>query len=138
MPQPWTVIDRVATPEEHRRLAEAVGWSHAFDWATVPASLAGSTLGVVVTVGDEVVGMGRVVGDGSLYFYVQDIAVLPEHRGVGIGRAILRRLLDRIAETAPSHAFVGLFSTPDGDALYRSEGFSTGDMVGMSRLVPPA
>ena len=25
-------VDRVPTPEEHRRLAESVGWTHAIDW----------------------------------------------------------------------------------------------------------
>lgn len=137
MGQRVSLVDRVPTPEEHRRLAEAVGWSHAFDWDTVAASLTGSRLGVVAVVDGEVVGMGRVVGDGALYFYVQDVAVLPAHQGTGLGRAILRRLLDQIADSAPASAFVGLFATSDGDALYRSEGFTTGDMQGMFRLVPP-
>jgi len=40
-----TLENRLPTPQEHRRLAEAVGWAHAFDWPSQPASLAGSTLG---------------------------------------------------------------------------------------------
>lgn len=129
--------DRLPTPDEHRRLAEAVGWSHAFDWASLPASLAGSTLGVVAVDGHEVVGMARVVGDGVKYFAVQDVVVLPAQQGRGIGRALLDRVLGRIAERAPATAFVSLFATVEGGALYRAAGFATGDMVGMTRLVEP-
>ncbi|WP_454048856.1 GNAT family N-acetyltransferase [Cellulomonas sp. Marseille-Q8402] len=129
--------DRLPTPDEHRRLAEAVGWEHAFDWPSLPASLAGSTLGVVAVRDGAVVGMARVVGDGVKYFAVQDVAVLPSHQGQGVGRALLDRVLDRIAERAPAPAFVSLFATAEGGALYRAAGFATGDMVGMTRLVDP-
>ena len=81
--------------------------------------------------------MGRLVGDGVTYFYVQDVAVLPSHQGRGIGRALLQRLLDRVARTAPATAFVGLFSTEAAVGLYRGQGFTPGDMTGMFRLVEP-
>lgn len=133
-----TLADRLPTADEHRRIAEAVGWSHAFAWEFLPASLAGSTAGVVALDGEEVVGMGRLVGDGVSYFYVQDLAVLPSHQGEGIGTLLLRRLLDHVRNTAPAPAFVGLFSTGEGAALYTREGFAPGDMTGMFRLVTPA
>lgn len=132
------IEDRLPTPQEHRRLAEAVGWAHAFDWPSQPASLAGSTLGVVAVDADgETVGMARVVGDGVKYFMVQDVVVLPDRQGRGIGRALLARVLDRIADRAPAPAFVTLFATAEGSALYRGAGFEVGDMTGMVRLVDP-
>lgn len=129
--------DRLPTPEEHRRLAEAVGWSHAFDWPSQPASLAGSTLGVVAVDGGETVGMARVVGDGVKYFMVQDVVVLPARQGRGVGRALVARVLDLIAERAPAPAFVTLFATAEGSGLYRAAGFGVGDMTGMVRVVDP-
>jgi len=138
MPTDVTLEDRLPTPSEHRRLAEAVGWAHAFDWPSQPASLAGSTLGVVaVTADGEAVGMARVVGDGVNYFMVQDVVVLPDHQGRGIGRALLARVLDLIARRAPAPAFVTLFATAEGSALYRAAGFEVGDMTGMVRVVDP-
>lgn len=131
------LLDRLPTPVEHRQLAEAVGWTEAFDWDTMPASLAGSLAGVVALDGDHIVGMGRLVGDGVKYFYVQDLAVLPEYQGAGIGAALLRRLLDHVASTAPSTAFVGLFATDSAMPLYQQHGFTPGDMAGMFRLVEP-
>ena len=94
-------VDRLPTPEEHRRLAESVGWTHAFDWDAMPASLAASVCGVTVVRDGETVAMGRVVGDGVFYFYVQDVVVLPELQGRGIGDEVLRRLVARVDEIAP-------------------------------------
>ena len=133
----FVLLDRLPTPAEHRRLAEAVGWTTAFDWDTMPASLAASLAGVVALDGDNAVGMGRLVGDGVKYFYVQDLAVLPAYQGAGIGTALLRRLLDHVTSTAPSTAFVGLFATDEAVSLYQRNGFTRGDMTGMFRLVEP-
>ena len=131
------LVDRMPTPDEHRWLADAVGWSHAFDWKTLAASLDGSLFGVVARVGNQTIGMGRLVGDGVKYFYVQDVAVLPEQQGRGIGTALVRRLLDHVARTAPATAFVGLFATEQAACLYQREGFAAGDMDGMFRLIEP-
>lgn len=137
-PTDWSIVDRMPTPAEHRSLSEAVGWAHSFDWSTMPASLAGSLAGVVAELDGEVVGMGRLVGDGVLYFYVQDVAVLPAYQGQGMGRALVDRLLQHVERLAPANAFVGLFATPEAVALYASRGFTSGDMQGMFRVLPPA
>lgn len=128
---------RVATPDEHRRLSERVGWSHAFDWPSMPRSLEASLFGVIALDGDTAVGMGRVVGDGVLYFYIQDVAVDPEYQGRGIGQRIVEALLERIRDTAPAHAFVGLFATDAALPLYERNGFRHGDMTGMFQVLPP-
>ena len=130
-------VDRVPTPEEHRRLAEAVGWTHAFDWDAMPASLAASVCGVVVERDGETVAMGRVVGDGAFYFYVQDVVVLPELQGGGLGAEILRRLVAQVDAVAPPKAFIGLFAAGESTAFYERHGFAVhAGMTGMFRVVP--
>ncbi len=42
--------------------------------------------------GDKLIGMGRLVGDGSVIVYIQDLIVLPEYRGRGIGGEIVELL----------------------------------------------
>jgi ribosomal protein S18 acetylase RimI-like enzyme len=128
---------RIPTPEEHRRLAVRVGWEHGFNWTALPASLAASLAGVLVVDGDDVVGMGRLVGDGVMYFYIQDVAVDPDYQGRGIGQMIVEALLQHIRETTPGSAFVGLFATDAALPLYERNGFTRGDMTGMFRLVAP-
>lgn len=129
---------RVPTPEEHRHLANRVGWAHAFNWRALPESLAASLGGVVAMKGDRVVGMGRLVGDGHMYVYVQDVAVDPSHQGQGIGQQIIDALLELIREVAPGPVFVGLFATDAALPLYERNGFSPGGMQGMFRIVTPS
>lgn len=71
----------------------------------------------------EVVGMGRVLGDGGWYFHVVDMAVLPGHQRRGLGDAILSTLLDRIRDDAPPGAWVNLLADPPGRRLYERHGF---------------
>ena len=90
--------------------------------------------------GGEIVGMGRLLGDGGWYFHVVDMAVLPEHQRKGLGDAVLRALLDRVREVAPPGAYINLLADPPGRRLYERHGFSqtAPGSVGMAlRLATP-
>lgn len=90
------------------------------------AALPGSWAAVHVVHEDtgEVVGMGRLLGDGGWYFHVVDMAVLPGHQRRGIGDAVLAALLDRVREDAPPGAYVNLLADPPGRRLYERHGFA--------------
>ena len=134
----YRFVNAVPTVEEHGALAVAVGWHDAFRWESMPASLAGSVCGVVAYAGDgQPVAMGRVVGDGAFYFYIQDVVVHPDHRRQGLGREVMRRLRGQILERSGGDCFVGLFSTPEAVELYAGEGFATESMTGMWQVVRP-
>lgn len=132
----FTLTRRIPTPEEHRELAESVGWGAAFWWDSMPASLAGSVCGVVAhDAAGGLAGMGRVVGDGSFYFYVQDVVVHPDHQGRRLGRQLVGSLTEQVREIAPGHCFVGLFATSEAVGLYRSLGWEAKEMVGMWKVL---
>jgi ribosomal protein S18 acetylase RimI-like enzyme len=134
----YRFVDAVPTVEEHGDLATSVGWHSDFHWPSVPASLAGSLCGVVAYDGeDRAVAMGRVVGDGAFYFYIQDVAVHPDHQRRGLGGEVLARLRRQIVEMAGADCFVGLFATPDGKSLYTRDGFVTEGSVGMWQVLRP-
>lgn len=44
----------------------------------------------------EPVGMGRIVGDGAVVCYVQDLVILPAVQGHGIGSQVLGRLIEYV------------------------------------------
>lgn len=129
-------LARVPTPAEHRLLAESVGWHDAFAWEAMPASLSASVAGVVVMYDGQPVGMGRVIGDGAFYFYVQDVAVAPEHQGNGIGTVIVESLIEQVERIGPPKSFIGLFAAGRATALYEQHGFAAHPgMAGMFRVV---
>lgn len=133
----YRLEDRLPTADEHRALAVSVGWEDHFDWPSIAVSLEHSTFGVVILHGDDTVAMGRVVGDGIHYFYLQDVIVHPDHSDHGLATRITERLLERIADHAPAEAFVGLFASDEAIPVYESAGFTTADATGMHRFVQP-
>lgn len=75
--------------------------------------------------GDRIVGFA-IVGFGNRAGYLQRIAVAPDHRGLGLGRGLLRESLRWSIGRGAVHM---LLNTRQGNdaatALYASEGFST-------------
>ncbi|MGY0005846.1 GNAT family N-acetyltransferase [Micromonospora sp. I033] len=133
----YHLVDRLPTVEEFVAVTTAVGWTDAYDPAAIPASLAASLHGVVAVEDDRVIGIGRLVGDGAIYYYLQDLAVVPERQRRGVGAAILARLEEWIAGRASARAFVGLFAAGESAGLYRRFGYQVHEgMTGMFRVGP--
>lgn len=78
----------------------------------LPNSLYGVT--IVHEPTGEVVGMGRIVGDGGTVYHVCDMVVHPDHQGQGLGTRVMEALDAYIDETAPSGAYVNLIADVDG------------------------
>ena len=122
-----TIEDRVPTPAEQRAIAESVGWDDHFDWASLPAALAGSLHGAVAIEDGVAVGVARLVGDGVRYFYLQDVMVRPEAADQGIASQLVERLLAWVRAQAPAEAIVGLFASPEAVGVYEELGFTAAD-----------
>jgi GNAT superfamily N-acetyltransferase len=133
------IIDRLPTVEEHRVVFEAVGW-HPYAPQAAEIALRNSLFSVVAMRGDQVVGIGRIVGDGGKFFYIQDVAVRPEYQARGIGKQIVNRLIAWINENAPPEPFVGLFATGVAIPFYRQYGFEERRDIlsGMWTVLPAA
>ena len=129
------LIERPPTATEYRRLRRAVGWNDLED-ASIELGLAGARYSCVLAVDADVVGCGRVVGDGGLYFYLQDVIVLPELQGRGLGAAIMDAILRYLDEAAAPGAFVGLMAAQGAEGFYRRYGFERrpDDRPGMFRV----
>lgn len=130
--------DRLPTIDEYADLCTAVGWAPVLNFDAAPASLARSLLGVVATRDGRVVGMGRVVGDGAIYHYLQDVVVHPDLQRSGIGDAIVGRLVARIHAQAPERAFIGVFAATGTAPFYERHGFVEHEaLLGMFQVVRP-
>ena len=127
--------DRLPTLAEFRDLFDSVGWVRYGATATA-AALEGSLFGTVALADCKVVAMGRVVGDGGKFFYIQDLVVRPEYQGRGIGRQIVCRLMSAIEMMAPGSPFIGVFATPEAVPLYRKLGLdgAFGGLTGMAAV----
>jgi GNAT superfamily N-acetyltransferase len=113
---------------EYRALRVAAGLS-AMGERAATLGLPASWCAVCVRDGAELIGMGRIVGDGGCFFLVVDIAVTPAWQGKGLGKRIMAILVEQLHVRAPAGAMVGLFADGEAYRLYQQFGF---------RLVAPA
>ncbi len=101
----------------------------------VEKALESNLFDVIAVCNDEVIGMGRLVGDGVMYWYLQEIIVLPEFQGKGIGTRIVDRLLEYIKDNTTPGTFVsiGLTAATGKDTFYEKFGFSKS--LGMTKYL---
>jgi predicted N-acetyltransferase YhbS len=118
----YRLIERKPTVAEFFELRDAVGWGTG-DPDAYEKGLENSLYSVCAVLGDEIVGTARVVGDGSICFYVQDVIVKPEHQQSGIGRALMEKVMDYIAENACVGAVVGMMVAKGRASFYERFGF---------------
>lgn len=84
----------VPGPEELVGLYESVGWTKYISEPTRLHRAVMRSLRVVsARDGERLVGLARVVGDGLVIVYLQDILVDPAYQRRGIGQALLRTAL---------------------------------------------
>ncbi|HNX38388.1 MAG TPA: GNAT family N-acetyltransferase [Candidatus Cloacimonadota bacterium] len=76
---------------------------------------------VIAKLEGEIVGMGRAISDGCSDAYIQDVTVDSIHRGKGIGKGIVRKLVQHLTENKLQ--WIGLISEPGYEKFYGSLGF---------------
>ena len=114
--QPPTVV-------EFNQLRAHVGWGVIADTDAVEQGIRQSLFHITVWEGTKLIGMGRIIGDGAITFYIQDVIVRKEYQGQGIGFQIMERLMDYIGQTAAEGAVIGLLAAKGKEGFYEKFGF---------------
>jgi GNAT superfamily N-acetyltransferase len=118
-----SVLERAPTREEYEALCRAVGWGDDVNYTAATAALGNSLFQVVAEADGDIVGMARVVGDGAMFFYVQDVAVAPPHQGKGIGSRMIQTIRDWLIANAPPKAQAFVFEADGRRSFYQERGF---------------
>lgn len=67
----------------------------------------------------KLVGVGRALADGVDCSYICDVALLPSHQGLGLGKQIVAKLV----ELSSGHKKIILYSVPGKESFYKKLGF---------------
>jgi len=110
-------------------LRSASGLS-AKETAAATIGLKNSLYSVMIQVNDDVVAMGRVIGDGGCFCQVVDICVLPEHQGKGLGILVMEHI-SAFLQKLPKSCYVSLIADGEAYKLYEKFGFK--DTLPISR-----
>lgn len=120
----FKLVENQLSAEDFLRLKLATGFRNR-PITQVEQALENDLLDVVAVANNEVIGMGRLVGDGVMYWYLQEIIVLPEYQGNGIGTSIVNHLLEYIKNNTSEGDFtcVGLTAAKGKETFYERFGF---------------
>jgi len=125
----YVLLPEIPSSQEYHNLRKAAGLTPP-PLEAIPTALAASWACFSVVEKSKldtenkppVVAMGRIIGDGALFLQTVDIAVHPDHQRKGLGKEIMRKLVEHIDTNAP-HAYVSLVADPMGQKLYPQYGF---------------
>lgn len=122
MPPEYQLTVRLPEVHVYCKLRRECGLSQRSREA-VEKGLPNTLFGVLVNRSEDVVGMGRIIGDGGCCFEVVDVAVLPAHQGRGLGAAIMESLVAWLRDHAPASSVVTLIADGEAFRLYERFGF---------------
>lgn len=128
--KPYTIAtDRLPKPEEVQALCAQTTWAAERDLESIRSLLATNPVRVTVYLGDQLVGFGRAVSDGVYRALLDDIIVDSAHRGNGLGKAIVDRLVEQLEDVEELYLNTG----PDLEGFYAKSGFKKNDGLTMKR-----
>lgn len=95
-------------------------WARGIDQETVERSMANSVCLGLFRKGSQV-GFGRVVTDQATFAFLTDVFVLPEYRGMGLGKWLVECFLKH---EKLQGLRLWLLKTADAHDLYKKHGFT--------------
>ena len=112
------------TPKMFLELYTSVGWEPPCV-EQVEKALENTIATFTVNDEEKAVGMVRLIGDGSMSFYIKDLAVVPSYQFKGVGSLLIDALEKYIRDNIPSEWAVSLelISTKEAVAFYKKKGF---------------
>lgn len=110
--------------EIYKMLRESVGWTCPPEQQALRA-IKNSVINIVAYEEDSPVGMGRLLGDGAMYYQIYDVVVKKDYQGQKIGTNILRELINYVEEnrTEGERVSITLTAEPGKECFYEKAGF---------------
>lgn len=117
---------RLPTVAEFNSLTESVGWGME-PKDVVQKALEHTLYAVCAYDGDRIIGHARLIGDGALFVYVQDVMVRPEYQAKGVDTGLMQQVVEHIdalkEKSANLRAYLG--ASVGKERFYRKFGFET-------------
>ncbi len=125
MPDPINIeIITSASVGDLKALYKSAGWwepSHDQDSEFLNHIVKRSALFAGAFSKNKMIGMGRAISDLVSDAYIQDVVVLDEYKGQGIGKKIIKLLVKKLKENNVD--WIGLVAEPGTSSFYEDLGF---------------
>ena len=118
----FIVEERPISREEYLELRNSTDWIQ-IGGAEAEKALSNDLYSICITHEGKTVGVARIIGDGAIYYYIQDLIVLPEYQEMGIGRLLMENIEKFLQSEAPKGAFIGLMAAENTTRFYENFGY---------------
>ena len=115
------LVDIVPPVDAYIALRTDCGWGEISRETAIPALERSMDAVTALDDAGDVVGFVRAVGD-PMYLYIQDMVVVSELRGQGVGQMMMERLLARLKSAWPE-ATIMLMCATGRERFYQQFGF---------------
>lgn len=115
--------------KEFIELWQSVHWSEPPSPEQTELAMRNSIFRLSVFDGEKIVAMSRMIGDFGLCYYVKDVVVRPEYQRRGIGKMLVREMLDFVKTHGENgkEIFVELCAMPDKIPFYEKFNFAANE-----------
>lgn len=116
--------------QDIKELLEQTYWANMRDIETIKKSIDHSLCyGAFLKKSGKQIGFSRVITDYATTYYICDVIVDKDYRGLGIGKA----MLDAIHGNNEVSSLRGILATRDAHEFYRKYGFQDGGNIYMGK-----
>ena len=119
----YQIIEKLPSPEEYIQLRLLVGWG-IHERNVIAQALPNSLYCVCAYADIEIIGMARIIGDGGIAYYIQDVIIKPQYQRQGIGTALMNKIMEYIRMYASENTVIGLMAVKGKEPFYEHYGFT--------------
>jgi ribosomal protein S18 acetylase RimI-like enzyme len=116
------ILNKIPNAEEYNFLRKSVGWG-TYERQLIDKALQNSLFSICALADNNLIGMARIIGDGGLVYYIQDLIVLPQYQNKGIGRMLMDKIMEYFQAHASHRSIIGLMSAKGKEKFYENYGF---------------
>lgn len=120
------IDEKIISIDDFNYLTEKVGWGTR-DKSVIEEALNNTLYSVSIYDDNKIIGYGRIIGDKTIFLYIQDIMVIPEYQGQKIGTKIMNALLVKIDEYKKINPNIRTYlgASKGKEGFYEKFGFKT-------------
>lgn len=120
------IDEKIISIDDFNYLTEKVGWGTR-DKSVIEEALNNTLYSVSIYDDNKIIGYGRIIGDKTIFLYIQDIMVIPEYQGRKIGTKIMNALLVKIDEYKKINPNIRTYlgASKGKEGFYEKFGFKT-------------
>jgi ribosomal protein S18 acetylase RimI-like enzyme len=119
----YQIIEKLPTPEDYNQLRQLVGWG-IYERDVILQALPNSLYCVCAVKDGEIIGMSRIIGDGGIAYYIQDVIVKPDYQRKGVGTKLMDKIMEYIRLHANNNSVIGLMAAKGKEPFYIRYGFT--------------